>query len=134
VAKKGDLIHINAQRVGGPPREGEILEVIEGELQIRYRVRWSDGHESLFAPAAGTVRIEPAPAHRRMSSEGTKPRKSTAKKLTASKPTAKRLKRPSPKRTATKTSTGVGAGKSTVRKVAAKKASSRGSIGKRRTR
>src|SRR5436190_3990514 len=60
VARKGDLIVVNARRVGGPPREGEIIEVIEGELRVQYRVRWSDGHESLFAPGAGASRIEPA--------------------------------------------------------------------------
>jgi Domain of unknown function (DUF1918) len=32
VARKGDLIIVNARRVGGPPREGEIIEVVEGEL------------------------------------------------------------------------------------------------------
>ena len=133
MAKKGDLIHVNAQRVGGPPREGEIIEVIERELQIRYRVRWSDGHESLFAPGAGTVRIEPAPAHETITSARAKPGKSTARRASAPRPIAKRLKQPSPKRTTTKTSKAGTARKSTVRKVAAKKATSRGSTGKRRT-
>ena len=31
MAHKGDLIYVNAQRVGGSPRQGEIVEVIEGE-------------------------------------------------------------------------------------------------------
>jgi Domain of unknown function (DUF1918) len=91
MAKKGDLILINAQRVGGPPRQGEIIEVIEGELRVSYRVRWSDGHETLFAPGAGAVKIEPAKAHtKKISSEENKPTKSTAKKSTAKKSTAKK--------------------------------------------
>jgi hypothetical protein len=45
VVRKGDRIVVNSRQVGGPPREGE--------LRIQDRVRWSDGHESMFAPAAG---------------------------------------------------------------------------------
>jgi hypothetical protein len=78
VAKKGDLIVVNAARVGGPPREGEILEVVEGELRVQYRVRWNDGHESLFAPAAGSARIEPA---RDRKSTGRSPVNKTTKPL-----------------------------------------------------
>jgi Domain of unknown function (DUF1918) len=32
--------------------------VLQGQ-QLRYRVRWEDGHESIVAPAAGAARIEP---------------------------------------------------------------------------
>ena len=78
MAGKGDLIVVNAQRVGGPPREGEILEVIQRDLRVQYRVRWSDGHESVFAPAAGTARIEPARADKKTGSEPSEPKKSAA--------------------------------------------------------
>jgi hypothetical protein len=53
--KKGDRIHVDSQKAGGPAREGEVLEVIEHEYGISYRVRWDDGHESTFRPTAGTV-------------------------------------------------------------------------------
>jgi len=43
VARKGDLIVVNPPRVGGPPREGEIIEVLEGNLGVQYRVRWNVG-------------------------------------------------------------------------------------------
>ena len=90
MAKKGDLIVVNAARVGGPPREGEILEVVEGELRVQYRVRWNDGHESLFAPAAGAARIEPARDRKRTGrSQVTKtkkaPEKAASKKKSAPK-------------------------------------------------
>jgi len=88
VARKGDLIVVNARAVGGSPREGEIIEVIEGELRVRYRVRWNDGHESLFAPGAGVARIEPARGGEKTSSKGTAPKKSPAKAPTARKSTA----------------------------------------------
>ena len=105
MAKKGDHIVVNPQRVGGPAREGEIIEVIEGDLRVQYQVRWNDGHESLFAPGAGAARIEPARDRKKTRSEGTEPKKSPAKASTAR--------------------------KSTARKVSAKKAASRGPSGRR---
>jgi len=58
-AKKGDHIFVESEAVGSPVREGEILEVIQGTVNVRYRVRWSDGHESVFAPSGGSARIQP---------------------------------------------------------------------------
>lgn len=55
--RSGDLIVIDSTQVGSPPREGEVLEVIHGEVSVSYRVRWADGHETLFAPKGGTARI-----------------------------------------------------------------------------
>jgi Domain of unknown function (DUF1918) len=121
VARKGDLIVVNARRVGGPPREGEIIEVIEGELRVQYRVRWSDGHESLFAPGAGASRIEPARDGEKTASVGTEPNKLPATAPPAKKSTAKTAK------TAMKSP----AKKSWVRKLAAKKVASRGTTGGR---
>lgn len=118
MARKGDLIVVNARRVGGPPREGEIIEVIEGELRVQYWVRWSDGHESLFAPGAGASRIEPARDAAKTSPVGTEPNKAPATASTAKKSTAKTAKKSPAK-------------KSAVRKVAAKKAASRGPTGSR---
>jgi hypothetical protein len=58
-SRKGDRIIVESQQVGTPTREGEILEVIEGQVGIRYRVRWDDGHETVFSPSGGSARIEP---------------------------------------------------------------------------
>lgn len=58
-AKNGDRIIVESQQVGQPTREGEILEVIEGQVGIRYRVRWVDGHETVFTPSAGSARTIP---------------------------------------------------------------------------
>jgi len=55
--RSGDLIVIDSPQVGSPPREGEVLEVIHGEVNVSYRVRWADGHETLIAPKSGTARI-----------------------------------------------------------------------------
>jgi hypothetical protein len=59
VAKAGDRIEIESEAVGTPTREGEILEVIEGAVGVRYRVRWQDGHESVLTPSGGSTRIIP---------------------------------------------------------------------------
>jgi len=55
--KRGDRIEIESETVGTPTREGEILEVLQGEVSVRYRIRWQDGHESVFTPSGGTARI-----------------------------------------------------------------------------
>ena len=56
-ARRGDLIVIDSAQVGSPPREGEILEVIQGEVRVTYQVRWADGHQTLISPMAGAARI-----------------------------------------------------------------------------
>lgn len=58
-AKVGDRILVDSEHVGTPPREGQILEVISGELSPRFRVRWADGHETLFSPGSGAARVVP---------------------------------------------------------------------------
>ena len=56
-ARRGDRIVIDSSQVGSPPREGEVLRVIRGEVKDSYYVRWADGHETLISPAAGTVTV-----------------------------------------------------------------------------
>ena len=59
-ARRGDLIVVDSPQVGSPPREGEVLQVIHGEVSVSYRVRWADGHETLISPKSGSARIVPA--------------------------------------------------------------------------
>ena len=56
-AEPGDLLVIDSPQVGSPPREGEVLEVIQGEVRVSYRVQWADGHQTLIAPVGGIARI-----------------------------------------------------------------------------
>ena len=56
-ARRGDLIIVDSPQVGSPPREGEVLQVIHGEVSVSYRVRWADGHQTLITPMLGTARI-----------------------------------------------------------------------------
>ena len=54
-AHEGDLILIEGHRLGESRRIGEILEVIGTAEHERYRVRWDDGHESIFSPGSDAV-------------------------------------------------------------------------------
>ena len=56
-AHAGDRIVVESERVAQGPRRGLVEEVIAEEPQ-RLRVRWDDGHTTVFAPAAGAARIE----------------------------------------------------------------------------
>jgi hypothetical protein len=59
-AKVGDRIILESEKVGQPDRTGEILEIVDSQLGVNYRVRWDDGHETEFRPKAGSARIVPA--------------------------------------------------------------------------
>jgi hypothetical protein len=70
----GDRLMIESERAGQTGRSC-IVEVVLSEQPQRLRVRWDDGRESIFVPAAGVARItEAAPA--------TKPRRKTTKTKT----------------------------------------------------
>ncbi len=49
-----DEIEIAGRHVGDVSRHGEILEVMGSAARPHYRVRWDDGHESIFYPAGDT--------------------------------------------------------------------------------
>jgi hypothetical protein len=52
-----DRIVVESERVAQPPRRGVVEEVVADEPP-RLRVRWDDGHTTVFSPAAGVRRIE----------------------------------------------------------------------------
>jgi Domain of unknown function (DUF1918) len=52
-AKTGDRIVVESTHVGQPRRQGEIVEVVPGDGgNEHYRVRWDDGHESIYFPSS----------------------------------------------------------------------------------
>jgi hypothetical protein len=60
----GDRLIVHSNRVGQPPRQGEIVEVIGGGRGgTRYRVRWADGRESIVLPGSDAV-VKGSPEHR----------------------------------------------------------------------
>jgi archaeosine-15-forming tRNA-guanine transglycosylase len=56
-AKPGDQIVVEAEKVGQAVRTGIVEEVLAKD-PLRLRVRWEDGHTTVFAPTAGAARIE----------------------------------------------------------------------------
>jgi len=56
----GNRVKVEPKSTERTPRLGVIEEVIRGARSPRYRIRWDDGHESIYTPAAGAVsRAEP---------------------------------------------------------------------------
>jgi len=55
----GDRVVVESERTGRSAREGEILEVLGTDEGIHYRIKWDDGHESIFFPSAGSTSIIP---------------------------------------------------------------------------
>jgi hypothetical protein len=83
--KVGDRIVVESESVGQPTREGEILEITQGAVGLRYRVRWADGHETVFTPSGGAARIVPAktPTSTAGKARGSGKAKTTSKAKTA---------------------------------------------------
>jgi hypothetical protein len=49
-ASTGDQIVIETTTLDTPRRHGEVVEVIGAGEREHYRVRWQDGHESIYFP------------------------------------------------------------------------------------
>jgi Domain of unknown function (DUF1918) len=54
--KVGDRVEVEAESTDRLPRTGVIEEVLREPPSARYRIRWDDGHESIYTPAAGSLR------------------------------------------------------------------------------
>jgi hypothetical protein len=54
---RGDHVLAESESTGRTARLGVIEEVVHGDPRPRYRVRWDDGHESIYAPADGALRL-----------------------------------------------------------------------------
>lgn len=53
----GDVIVVGGRSVGSERTMGEILEIRGEPGHERYRIRWEDGHESIFHPTDGDATI-----------------------------------------------------------------------------
>lgn len=53
--KSGDRVVAETESTDRPARKGTVEEVVGPD---RFRIRWEDGHESIFAPAAGSLHKE----------------------------------------------------------------------------
>ena len=54
--KVGERVVAESESTERPPRTGTIEEVL-AEAR-RYRIRWDDGHTSIYSPAAGALARE----------------------------------------------------------------------------
>lgn len=56
----GDRVKEQASSTERRGRAGVIHQVVRGDPAPRYRIRWDDGRESLYTPAAGCLTRRPA--------------------------------------------------------------------------
>jgi hypothetical protein len=56
--KVGERIVAESESTERPARHGEVTEVVREEPHPRYRIRWDDGHETIYTPAAGALQVE----------------------------------------------------------------------------
>ena len=54
----GDRVLAEAESTDRTPRRGVVQEVVRGDPHPRYRIRWDDGHETIYTPADGALRSD----------------------------------------------------------------------------
>jgi hypothetical protein len=57
----GERVVAESESTDRRPRSGVVEEVLRGDPSPRYRIRWDDGHESIYTPASGALRAEQRP-------------------------------------------------------------------------
>jgi uncharacterized protein DUF1918 len=58
VFEVGSRVVVESESTSRQPRPGVVEEVLRGDPSPRYRIRWDDGHESVYTPASGALRAE----------------------------------------------------------------------------
>jgi hypothetical protein len=53
--KVGDRVIAESESTDRLPRRGTVEEVLNGQSSPRLRIRWDDGHETIYTPAAGAL-------------------------------------------------------------------------------
>jgi len=66
----GDRVEEQARSTSRAGRTGVIREVLRADPAPRYRIRWDDGRESVYTPAAGCLVRLPAGSRPRKSATG----------------------------------------------------------------
>lgn len=51
----GDRVAAESESTERAPRHGTVEERLGDSRSPRYRIRWDDGHESIYTPAAGAL-------------------------------------------------------------------------------
>jgi uncharacterized protein DUF1918 len=58
VFQVGERVVAESESTDRRPRRGVIQEVMRETPHPRYRIRWDDGRETIYAPAAGALRAD----------------------------------------------------------------------------
>jgi uncharacterized protein DUF1918 len=61
----GNRVVAESESTGRRSRPGVIEEVLRGDPSPRYRIRWDDGHETIYTPAGGALRAAQRSRQRR---------------------------------------------------------------------
>jgi hypothetical protein len=56
----GDRVLAETESTERAPRRGVVEERLRDEPHPRYRIRWDDGHETVYTPAAGALKPDPS--------------------------------------------------------------------------
>jgi hypothetical protein len=56
----GDCVLCETESTERAPRRGVVEEVVREDPHPRYRIRWNDGHESIYTPADGALKLDEA--------------------------------------------------------------------------
>ena len=59
----GDRVLAEAESTERAPRRGVVEEVLRDDPNPRYRIRWDDGHESVYTPSAGALKPDASTGH-----------------------------------------------------------------------
>ena len=54
--KAGNRVEVESESTERAPMTGVIEEVLREAPSPRLRIRWDDGHQSIYTPAAGALR------------------------------------------------------------------------------
>jgi Domain of unknown function (DUF1918) len=57
---RGDRVLAETESTERAPRRGVVEEVLRDDPHPRYRIRWDDGHESVYTPADGALKSDVA--------------------------------------------------------------------------
>jgi hypothetical protein len=61
----GKRVVAESESIDRRPRSGLVEAVLRGDPSPRYRIRWDDGHDSMYTPASGALRAERRPKRQR---------------------------------------------------------------------
>jgi hypothetical protein len=98
-AKVGDIVSLDAKKVGQQRRTGVVRAVTQGLSGARFEIEWDGGAVSIIAPGAGILLVEgkgKAKGKTKVKPKSKSPKKTAKaakKKAPASKKTARKSKR-----------------------------------------